>query len=150
MILGDLQTYLPLADLAKITLVCIGVAIVTPAAAALAIHGLVERSTGSSPTTGTLKVASGLAVIVALIVAGLAALIPIRLTGRNPIEANGLLDSAAAVNVLPFSAGVQLGEDWDRQSVSVALSGNLAQTEARVLVVSAVLGAFPPVRLAFA
>jgi hypothetical protein len=51
---------------------------------------------------------------------------------------------------LPYSAGVQLGFDWDQQTKSVELSGNLAAVEARVVVTSAVIGTFAPVRLAFA
>jgi hypothetical protein len=43
---------------------------------------------------------------------------------------------------------VQLGLDWSQQTRSVALSGNLASVEARVVVLSAV-GSFPSVRLAF-
>ena len=44
---------------------------------------------------------------------------------------------------------MQLGFDWNQQTRSVELSGNLASVEARVVVVSAVVGSFPPVRLAF-
>jgi ABC-type uncharacterized transport system YnjBCD substrate-binding protein len=62
----------------------------------------------------------------------------------------GLVDSAAAVNVLPFDSGLQLGADWDAQTTSVQLTGNLAQQEARVLLVTATVGKFAPVRLAFA
>jgi hypothetical protein len=51
---------------------------------------------------------------------------------------------------LPYAVGVQLGLDWDQQTGSVELSGNLASVEARVVVLSAVVGSFPPVRLAFA
>jgi hypothetical protein len=40
--------------------------------------------------------------------------------------------------------------DWDQQTRAVELSGNLATVEARVVVVSAAVGTFPPVRLAFA
>lgn len=46
--------------------------------------------------------------------------------------------------------GQQLGFDWSQQKHSVVLSGNLATVEARVVVVSAVVGSFPAVRLAFA
>jgi hypothetical protein len=62
----------------------------------------------------------------------------------------GLLDSGATVNVLPYSVGVQLGTVWDQQGAMVQLSGNLAACEAKVLVVSAVVGNFPAVRMAFA
>ena len=61
-----------------------------------------------------------------------------------------LVDSAATVNVLPFDVGLQLGADWEAQTTSVQLTGNLAQQEARVLLVTATVGNLPPVRLAFA
>lgn len=62
----------------------------------------------------------------------------------------GLLDTAAAVNVLPFAVGQQLGAVWDEQTTSVQLTGNLAQEEARVILVLGTVGKFAPVRLAFA
>jgi hypothetical protein len=40
--------------------------------------------------------------------------------------------------------------DWNQQTRSVELSGNLASVDARVVVLSAETGSFPPVRLAFA
>src|SRR5439155_8983 len=72
------------------------------------------------------------------------------LLGRESVATSGLLDSGAAVNVLPYSLGVQLGFDWDQQTRAVELSGNLAAVEARGVVVSAAVEGFPPVRLAFA
>jgi hypothetical protein len=75
---------------------------------------------------------------------------PLTLLGRQSVTTSGLVDSGAAVNVLPFSLGVQLGLDWDQQAKAVELSGNLAAVEARVVVVSAAVGKFAPVRLAFA
>jgi hypothetical protein len=60
------------------------------------------------------------------------------------------VDSGAAINVLPYGLGVQLGFAWDQQTQVIELSGNLASVEARVVVLSAVVGKFPPVRLAFA
>ncbi len=82
--------------------------------------------------------------------ASLAPMLPLTLIGRQSVATSGLLDSGAAINVLPYSLGVQLGFDWDQQTKAVELSGNLASVEARVVVVSAALGGFPPVRLAFA
>lgn len=52
--------------------------------------------------------------------------------------------------MLPFDVGQQLGAVWDELTTAVQLTGNLAQQEARVLVVSATVGKFAPVRLAFA
>jgi hypothetical protein len=82
--------------------------------------------------------------------ASLAPLLPLTLIGNQPVATSGLVDSGAAINVLPYALGVQLGFDWAQETRSVGLSGNLASVEARVLVLSAVVGAFPPVRLAFA
>ncbi len=82
--------------------------------------------------------------------ASLAPILPLTLIGRQSVATDGLVDSGAAVNVLPYALGVQLGFDWEKQFHSVELSGNLAAVEARVVVLSAGVGSFPPVRLAFA
>src|SRR5438132_11726048 len=82
--------------------------------------------------------------------ASLAPMLPITLTARRSVTTAALVDSGAAINVVPYSLGVQLGFDWDQQTQSVELSGNLASVEARVVVLAAVVGGFPPVRLAFA
>ncbi len=66
------------------------------------------------------------------------------------LSASGLLDTGATVNVLPYEIGRGLGAIWDRQTTPVHLTGNLARFEARVLIVSATVGEFAPVRLAFA
>jgi hypothetical protein len=62
----------------------------------------------------------------------------------------GLLDSASTIDVLPYDVGIQLGFDWAQQTTSVRLTGNLAHLEARVVTMSATVGRFPPVLLAFA
>jgi len=82
--------------------------------------------------------------------ASLSPMLPLTLVGRQNGTASGLVDSGAAINVLPFSLGVQLGFDWDQETNAVALSGNLAAVEARVIVLSGVVRNFAPVRLAFA
>jgi hypothetical protein len=82
--------------------------------------------------------------------ASLAPMLPLTLVGRQSVTTSSLVDSGAAVNVLPYALGVQLGFDWGQQSQSVELSGNLAAVEARVVVLSALVGSCPPVRLAFA
>lgn len=82
--------------------------------------------------------------------ASLAPMLPLTLVGAKRVAADGLLDSGAAINVLPYSLGVELGFDWSQERRSVELSGNLASVEARVVVVSAAVGQFPPVRQAFA
>jgi hypothetical protein len=61
-----------------------------------------------------------------------------------------LVDSGATVNVLPHAVGLQLGAAWDQQTIRVELSGNLAGSEARGLLLSVSIVPFPPVELAFA
>src|SRR5689334_8554833 len=68
----------------------------------------------------------------------------------HSVSVLGLLDTASAVNVLPFDIGMQLGAVWDNQKTTVHLTGNLASVPARGLVVSAIVGRFSPVRLVFA
>lgn len=77
--------------------------------------------------------------------------LPIGLTYQNrSLQVSGLLDTGASVNVLPYEIGLQLGAVWEEQTISVLLTGNLARFLARGLVVSAQVGQFAPVRLAFA
>lgn len=76
--------------------------------------------------------------------------LPLTLTCESSsVEATALLDTGASVNVLPYEIGVQLGALWENQSVSIPLSGNLAQSEARGLIVTATIAPFSPVLLAF-
>jgi len=77
--------------------------------------------------------------------------LPIILTYHDRSKTvSSLLDTGATVNVLPYQAGFDLGAVWDQMSVPVQLTGNLAQFEARALIVSASVGSFAPVRLVFA
>jgi hypothetical protein len=83
--------------------------------------------------------------------AGLQSYLPLTLTYQeHSLTVSGLLDTGAMVNVLPYQVGVDLGAVWEQQSTPLRLTGNLAQFEARGLLVSAVVGQFAPVRLAFA
>jgi hypothetical protein len=74
MTLADFQDYLPLGDLAKIVIACLAVALVAPAAVAVAISGLDQRTRRPSSSTGAALVAVGALVVAALIAAGLYAL----------------------------------------------------------------------------
>jgi predicted aspartyl protease len=69
---------------------------------------------------------------------------------QGSVTAPGLLDTGASVNVLPYSVGVELGYEWERQTTALSLTGNLAQYEARVVLVQAVVGQFESVPLVFA
>lgn len=83
--------------------------------------------------------------------AGFLPQLPVSLSykGRS-VEASGLLDTGATVNVLPYRIGLQLGAEWDRGAAAITLTGVLAHFEARPLIVIAGIGGFPPARLAFA
>jgi hypothetical protein len=77
--------------------------------------------------------------------------LPLILTlGNRSLEMMALLDTGASVNVLPYEIGIQLGAMWENQTVSIPLSGNLARSDSRGLVVSGTIAQFPPVLLAFA
>lgn len=69
---------------------------------------------------------------------------------QSSVVASALLDTGASVNVLPYSVGIELGYLWERQTTALSLTGNLAQYEARVVLIQAVVGQFNPVQLVFA
>ena len=56
----------------------------------------------------------------ALGAASLVPLLPLTLTATNSVAVSALLDTGATVNVLPYSIGVELGFDWNRQTTSAA------------------------------
>ncbi|MEX0271223.1 hypothetical protein AB3R30_18965 [Leptolyngbyaceae cyanobacterium UHCC 1019] len=74
----------------------------------------------------------------------------ILMLGNCSLEVMALLDTGASVNVLPYEVGVQLGAVWENQTVSIPLSGNLAQSNSQGLIVSGAIAQLPPVLLAFA
>jgi hypothetical protein len=82
---------------------------------------------------------------------GILPLLPLQLNYREKsLEVSARLDTGAMVNVLPWSVGLELGAVWENQAISLKLSGNLSNLEARALLVAASIGDFPPVQLAFA
>ena len=83
--------------------------------------------------------------------ASLMPLLPIQLVSPSAeISASGLLDTGASVNVLPYQFGLMLGFRWEEQTLSINLEGNLASAPSKIVLVSATIGSFAPVRLAFA
>jgi hypothetical protein len=70
--------------------------------------------------------------------------------GGNVAMVSALVDSGAALNALPYDVGLQLGAVWDELAIPVRLAGNLAESDARAILVMATIGPFAPVRLAFA
>ena len=78
-------------------------------------------------------------------------LLPITLQyRRQEFETTGLLDSGADVNVLPYQIGVALGSVWDEQNISLPLTGNLANVEARGIVIKATVAEIWQREFAFA
>jgi hypothetical protein len=75
---ASLSQYLPLSDLAKIVLACLLVAVVAPTAVSVGIRGLDQRTrareTHGSGAVGTLLLVVAVAVLAALIGAGIYAL----------------------------------------------------------------------------
>jgi hypothetical protein len=83
--------------------------------------------------------------------AGFRPFLPIALmNGDRVIMAEGLLDTGAMVNVLPYELGLELGFVWSQQKIPLDLAGNLAQYESRAVVIQAIVGQFEPVQLVFA
>lgn len=77
--------------------------------------------------------------------------LPITLAfAHTSLASSGLLDTGAAINVLPHDLGRLLGAVWEDQPSVLQLVGNLGAFEARAIILSATVGGFPPVRLAFA
>jgi hypothetical protein len=52
--------------------------------------------------------------------ASLAPMAPLTFVARENIVTTGLVDSGAAINVLPFALGIQLGFEWDKQTSVVS------------------------------
>ena len=79
MIVAGFQEYLPVAELLRIVAVCAAVAIIAPSAAALVITGFEAqanaRRAGRTRLPADFRIALGVAVLAALISAGLYALI---------------------------------------------------------------------------
>lgn len=69
---------------------------------------------------------------------------------QQTVTTIGLLDSGAMVNVMPYQTGLALGLQWDKQTTSVALTGNLGRVPARGVVLQGQVESFEPVTLAFA
>jgi hypothetical protein len=78
-------------------------------------------------------------------------ILPLTLTYRShSFSASALVDTGADVNVLPYKIGIELGAIWDERTTLLELSGNLSKYEARGILISATIGEYEPVQLAFA
>ncbi len=75
-------------------------------------------------------------------------LMPLSLShNSNTLLVTGLVDSGAAMNVIPRSVGDALGADWDSLPISLTLTGSLANIPAKALSLTATVDHFPPVLL---
>jgi len=63
-------------------------------------------------------------------------------SGTREVEATGLVDSGATVNVLPYEIGIRLGEKWDDSRPHIRLAGNLGNFPAIPLAATAKIGDF--------
>ena len=70
--------------------------------------------------------------------------------GSQGIEAVGLVDSGATVNVLPYELGLELGVIWDERRAIIHLAGNLSNQSAIPFSATVEIGDFAPTELVFA
>lgn len=66
------------------------------------------------------------------------------------ITVTAVVDSGAALNILPYDVGKSLNLDWDSQTYPLDLGGVLVGTQAYAVLLQAELEGLPPVKLAFA
>lgn len=66
------------------------------------------------------------------------------------VTVSALVDSGAALNILPFDLGIKLGLDWKRQNFPLDLGGTLTGTQAYAVLLQVQLATFSPIDLAFA
>lgn len=66
------------------------------------------------------------------------------------VEIQGLIDTGASVNVLPYDLGIRLGGSWNAEAPTIELTGNLARFKAQPLIVTVEVAHFGPIRMAFA
>jgi hypothetical protein len=69
---------------------------------------------------------------------------------NRSIEAIGLVDSGATVNVLPYELGLELGAVWDNRKAIIQLAGNLSNQPAIPFSITAKISNFAPTQLVFA
>jgi hypothetical protein len=68
----------------------------------------------------------------------------------NKITVPALVDSGAAMSVLPYDTGLELGLVWKEQTIPVDVGGVLKDTPAYGILVQGEISPFPPVALVFA
>lgn len=75
----------------------------------------------------------------------------VRLThDASSVITPALVDSGAAMNLLPFEYGEELGCIWNEQHLALPMGGLLPEAKAFAVPVTLILDPFPPIELAFA
>jgi len=69
---------------------------------------------------------------------------------NQQVEAIGLVDSGATVNVLSYQLGLDLGGIWDDRKAIIQLGGNLSNQVAIPFSAIAHVGEYSPIELVFA
>jgi hypothetical protein len=83
-------------------------------------------------------------------VSDLTPLLPIRLErDRTSLDVVALVDSDAAVSVLPWSVGLRFGIDWDSLSIPCLVGGGAGSVPGKILAVYSTVAPFPTIMLAF-
>jgi hypothetical protein len=78
-------------------------------------------------------------------------LIDIQLSNSsNSLIVSALVDSGAALNILPFDVGIELGLVWEEQTFSIDLGGVLIGSQAYAVLLEAQISNMQPKQLAFA
>ena len=73
--------------------------------------------------------------------------IPVRLTrSGKSVDADGLVDSGAMINVQPFDLGIRLGLDWNAQPHTLSLGGALGGP-AKMVALEVTVATYPVVPL---
>ena len=78
-------------------------------------------------------------------------ILPFRIARKSQtVNVSGLVDTGAAINLLPYDIGVRLGFDWAAEKFFVPLAGMLAGVPAKAIAVEAFIGSYPVTNLSFA
>ncbi len=68
----------------------------------------------------------------------------------HEITVPALVDSGAAMSILPYDTGLELGLSWEEQTVPVDVMGVLKDTPAYGVMLRGAISPLPPVSLVFA
>ena len=78
-------------------------------------------------------------------------LIDVQLSNNSKsVFGSALVDSGAALNILPFDIGVELGLVWEKQTFPLDLGGFLKGSQAYAVLLEAQIAELRPTQLAFA